>query len=74
MSSRDVHLIGKVLLDKIVVLNGVVMQDVVEAKRFEDGWGYVLSLRDANGKTKRWIDGQYKLNIFRGEIEIREAI
>jgi hypothetical protein len=47
---------------------------VVEVKRFPDGRGYALSLLDAAGNWKRWIDGQFKLNIFRGEIEIREAL
>ncbi len=71
---NTIHLIGHQLDHKIVTLNGAVAEDVVEVKRFPDGWGFLLSLRDANGNVKRWIDGQYKLNIFRGEIEISEAV
>jgi hypothetical protein len=69
-----VHLIDHQLDGKVVLVDGKVLQEVVEAKRFPDGRGYALSLLDAAGNWKRWIDGQFKLNIFRGEIEIHEAI
>ncbi len=69
-----VHLYAKELERKVVLVDGRVLQDVVEAKRFPDGRGFALSLLDAAGNSKRWIDGQYKLNTFRGEIEILEAL
>jgi hypothetical protein len=69
-----VHLIDHQLDGKVVLVDGKVLQEVVEAKRFPDGRGYALSLLDAAGSWKRWIDGQFKLNIFRGEIEIHEAL
>jgi hypothetical protein len=68
------HLMGRELERKVVLLDGKVVEEVVEVKRFPDGRGYALSLLDAAGNWKRWIDGQFKLNIFRGEIEIREAL
>ncbi len=70
----ETHLYARDLERKTVLLDGHVLQDVVEVKRFKDGQGYALSLLDAAGNSKRWIDGQFKLNIFRGGIEIREAL
>ncbi len=68
-----VHLIGRDLADRLVYLDGKAVEDVLEAKRYPNGEGFLVTLRDLDGSTKKWIDGQMKNHTRRGVIDIQWA-
>jgi hypothetical protein len=67
----DTHLMGRALAGLTVYVDGRLVSDVIEVKRYANGQGFVLSLTDLDGKNKKWIDGQYKTYTLRGEVDIQ---